>query len=301
MELTTHRIFADKVLKVRNRPNWLLLSLVLVSVATGEVLPVLFTHLFTAGSRGSIIMTNYVIIVSQVVPAFIMPSYHLQLSGRLTWFVRSVMWLTAPAVAVPAYALRKLRSRHTPHEDVMDGLLSLTELKEYIQIHEEGEGYGGTLEEHVGEKIRSLLDSQINKAATSRLVERAASWTSELSGSVASASIHSLHHDGSTAINGESTTEPTSMGSHRQEGSTAIENIPAPGLKKRGERSTESHETIVTVVPMQVPQQAVIKDPIHGSSYTVSSEYLALCDLNRPRQDFSVKNNRDYPQFDVGL
>ena len=38
------RILAGKVLKVRNRPDWLLLSLMFVSIATAELLPVLWTH-----------------------------------------------------------------------------------------------------------------------------------------------------------------------------------------------------------------------------------------------------------------
>ena len=259
----THRVYAGKVLKVRNRPDWLLLSLVVVSVAITEVLPMFWSHLFAAGSFSSYLATNFVIFSSQVGPTFVMPMFHLEVSGRFTWFVRLVMWLTAPVSMVPAYALRRLRKwRKRGHDIHMDGLLPLDELKEYIHLHEKGQGYGGTLDDRVGETMKNLLEEQMSREASSSNNETEGSRPIQSSGSVSSTSLQLLHLEESMSIDAESTIRPTSNRSHRQEGSTAIEDAPAPGLRKRGEWSTEGHEPVVPVAPMQVPQQAFIKEPL---------------------------------------
>ena len=262
----THRECAGKVLKVRNRPDWLLLSLVAVSVAIGEVLPVLWSHLFLAGTLSSYVTTNVVIIVSQVGPTFVMPIFHLEISGHCTGFVRFIMWFSAPVTMVPAYALRRFRRwRKRGQQAHMDGLLPLDELIEYIHLHEKGQGYGGTLDNHVGKAMRDLMEAQISSESSSRHVETEVSWSIQSS---ASASVQSLHLEGSTAIDAESANGSTNIRSHHQEGSTALEDVHAPGLKKRGDRNTEGHEPLFPV--MRIPQQALIKDPIHGSPIPVN-------------------------------
>ena len=47
-------------------------------------------------------------------------------------------------------------------------LQSMYDLKEYIHIHEEGEGHGGWLDRQIGENIRSLLDGEVSGEAFSR-------------------------------------------------------------------------------------------------------------------------------------
>ena len=187
----TYRICAGKVLKVRNRPHWLLLSLVAVSVAIGEVLPVLWSHLFLTGTLSSYVTTNIVIIVSQLGPMFVMPFFHLEISGRCTWFVRFIMWFSAPVTMVPAYALRRFRRwRKRGQQAHMDGLLPLDELKEYIHLHEKGQGYGGTLDSHVRKAIRDLMEAWISSESSSTHFQTAWSWSIQSS---ASASVQSLH------------------------------------------------------------------------------------------------------------
>ena len=287
--LMTHRMFAGKVLKVRNRPDWLLLSLVAVSVVIAEVLPIFWSHLFMAGSTASYIMTNIVIFISQVGPTFVMPVFHLEISGRFTWFVRLIMWLSAPVTVIPAYALRRLRRwRKRGQKAHMDGLLPLNELVEYIHLHEKGQGYGGTLDDHVGTAIRKLIEEQLSDEASSRRVETEGSWS--VSEGIGSTSLQSLHLEGSMAIATESTVGPTGIGSHQQEGSTGIEDVPVSGLRKRGERSTEGHEPFVPV--MQVPQQALIKEPIHRSPPPVNHRYVeqGALDGQALRRDFPFQN-----------
>ena len=157
----------------------------------------------------------------------------------------------------------------------MDGLLPLDELIEYILLHEKGQGYGGTLDNHVGKAMRDLMEAQISSESSSRHVETAGSWSIQSS---APASVQSLHPGGSTAIDTESVVGSTDIRSHRQEGSTAVEDVHAPGLKKRGDRNTEGHEPVLP--SMRVPQQALIKDPVHGSSIPANDRYMGQIALN---------------------
>lgn len=289
----THRIFAGKVLKVRNRPDWLLLSLVAVSVAIAEVLPLFWNHLFVGGSIPSYVATNLVILVSQVGPTFVMPVFHLEISGRFTWFVRLIMWFSAPVTVAPAYALRRFRKwRKRGQQARMDGLLPLDELIEYIHLHEKGQGCGGTLDNHVGKAIRTLMEEQVSSEASSIQVETEGSWSIQTSESVSSTSVQSFHLEGSTATDAESAVGPAGIRSHCQEGSTAVEDVPAPGLRKRGERSTEGHEPVVRVPIMRVPQQALIKDPIRESATFVNDRYVEESTLivKVARRDFPAQS-----------
>ena len=288
----THRTCAGKVLKVRNRPDWLLLSLVAVSVAIGVVLPVLWSHLFLAGSLSSYVTTNVVIIVSQIGPTFVMPFFHLEISGRCTWLVRFIMWFSAPVTMVPAYALRRFRRwRKRGQQAHIDGLLPLDELIEYIHLHEKGQGYGGTLDNHVGKTMRDLMEAQISSESSSRHVETDVSWSIQSSNL---ASVQSLHLEASIGIDAESAVGSTDIRSHRQEGSTAIEDVHAPGLKKRSDRNTEGHEPVLPL--MRVPQQALLKDPIHGSSMPVNERCMGRIALNPKalRQEFPLQNISKY-------
>lgn len=286
------RKFAGKVLKVRNRPNWMLLSLLAVSAAIAEALPFFWSHLLEASLKNSYLATNVVILVSQVGPTFVMPVFHLEVSGRFTWLVRCVMWLSAPATVLPAYALRRLKQwRKRGQQAHMDGILPLNELTEFIHLHEKGQGYGGTLDDRVGKMMRNLLEGQISGKAyvetegprsstdvetegprSSVDVETEGSRSTQFTESVRPPSVDSRHEESTTAVVTVDTIRPTSIRSHRQEVSTAIEDVPAPGLRKRGERSTEGYESVVSmqVVSVQIPEQALTKNPSHGSPTLVN-------------------------------
>ena len=280
----THRIFAGKVLKVRNRPDWLLISLVLVSVAIAEALPYFWSHLFSAGNRLSSLANNFVILVSQVGPVFVMPVFHLEVSGRFTWFVRGVMWFTAPATALPAYALRRLKQwKQRGQQAYMEGLLPLDELTEFIHLHEKGQGYGGTLDDHVGKAMRNLLERQVSEVLGVH---------DELEGFRSTQPAESVrqYQDGSTAAENDSTDGPTSIHLHRQDGSTAIEEVPALGLRKRSERSTEAYEPIVSMASMQT-EQALIIDTMRSPN-PANHDYVEQRAANRRprRQDLPLKD-----------
>lgn len=291
--LTPPRNFAGKVLRVRNRPDWLLVSLVVLSVAILEVLPIFWSHLFMASTSTSYITSNIVILVSQVGPTMVMPVFHLEISGRFTWLVRLIMWLCAPVTVLPAYALQRLKQWRKRGQPVhMDGLLPLNELIEFIRLHEKGQKYGGTLDDNAGKAIRFLLEGQILGETSSAHVETEGSRPSHFTESTESTTMQSLHPEGSTTLETQCISGPTRIRSHCQEGSTAIEEIRASGLRKRGERSTEGHEPVVSMIPIEIPEQAILKDPIHGPPTTVSNRYVEPSALNgRPlRRDFPLED-----------
>lgn len=289
----THRVFAGKVLKVRNRPDWLLLSLVFVSVAIAEVLPYFWSHLFAPGDRLSSLANNIVLLVSQVVPVFVMPVFHLEVSGRCTWFVRLVMWSTAPVTVLPAYALRRLkRWKQRSQLAHMEGLLPLDELTEFIRLHEKGQGYGGTLEDHVGKAMRSLLEAQLSVQMSGAHAELEGSQSIQPTESIRLTSVQSLHQEGSTTVEAGSTNGSTSDRSRRQGGSTATEDLPTLGFRKRGERSTESYEPVASMAFMRTKQPRTI-DPMHRSPNPVNSESAERRAPNRRprRQDIPLQDS----------
>ena len=301
--LIRYRRFARKVLKIRNRPDWLLVSLVVVSVIILEVLPIFWGHLFMASRASSYLTSNVVILVSQVGPTFVMPIFHLEISGRCTGLIRLVMWLSAPITLLPAYALRQIKQwRKRGQQPHMDGILPLDELIEFIHLHEKGQGNGGTLEDHVGKAMRDLLKGQISAEASSTHVETGAFQPIQFINSVSSTSVQwcgqdpavgtehtsrptsvlSHGQEESRAIDIETASRPTSIRSHGQEASTAIEDVPVSGLRKRGERSTERYEPVAPMVSMQMSE--LVKDPTHTSSTFVNDRHVGQGTPNARRK-----------------
>ena len=243
----------------------MLCSLVVVSVAIGEILPLLFGHLFSGNSSGSYIMTNLVIIFSQVGPTFVMPVFHLEVIGRITWFIRLIMIFSAPAAVFPAYGLRRIKQWRKRGQPVhLEGLLPPNELIEFIRLHERSQGFGGMVEDHVGMAARNLLEQQISREdpsngdLSSTHIGTEGTEPGHLTESIRSTVNQSLHEEESMTPDIESNPRPSSIRSHCQEGSTAIEDAQVTGLRKRGERSTEGHEPIITVTGVKVPEQAVM-------------------------------------------
>lgn len=226
------RVFAKKVLKVRNRPNWLLFSLVFASIGMSEVLSFLWSHLIKSGNLTTFFLTTlFFSFFGQLLPIAIIPVFHLEFSGRFTWFIRGIMFLMSPIAVVPAYGLRRLRRWKKGNQSYkLDGLLSLEELVAFIHLHEKGKGFGGELTNEVGKKIRRLIEDHILEVETSAPVE------SELSVAPQSSSIGSGSH-------GYTDTVATSIRTHCLEGSTAVEEEDLSGIINRGLGSTHGSES----------------------------------------------------------
>lgn len=155
------RKHAALILQVRNRPNWLLTSLVLASVMVAEGLPLVLDRMFKPSSYGAfVISTIAVALAGEIIPQSIMPLYILEFGGGCIWFVKITMWLMAPIAFPLAYALGLFKTWRTRGQsDKMDGLLQINELVEFIRLHEQCEKNGGVLANEAGLILRTLVEN----------------------------------------------------------------------------------------------------------------------------------------------
>ncbi|MCJ1464658.1 hypothetical protein MMC07_003271 [Pseudocyphellaria aurata] len=152
---------AALILQVRNRPNWLLTSLVLASVMVAEGLPLVLDRLFKPSSYGAFVISSLAVaLAGEIIPQSIMPLYVLEFGGACIWFVKFTMWLMAPIAFPLAYALRLFKvwqTRKQPNK--LDGLLQMNELVEFIRLHEQCEKHGGMLVNEAGLIARTCVEN----------------------------------------------------------------------------------------------------------------------------------------------
>lgn len=155
------RKHAALILQVRNRPNWLLTSLVLASVMVAEGLPLVLDRLFKPSSYGAfIISTLAVALAGEIIPQAVMPLYILEFGGRCIWFVKITMWLMAPIAFPSSSALRLFKAwRPRGHSDKIDGVLQMNELVEFVRLHEQREKHGGVLVNEAGLMVRTFMEN----------------------------------------------------------------------------------------------------------------------------------------------
>lgn len=159
----TPRKNAAKILEVRNRPDWLLTSLILASVMVAEGLPLVLNQLLPSDAIwvSFLVSTTAVALFGEIIPQTVMPLYTLEISGRCMWFVKTVMYLNAIPAFIPAYALRKFRcwrKRKEPYK--MDGIMDMDELMEFVRLHEQSECHGGQLLDEAGTLVRTVMEHQ---------------------------------------------------------------------------------------------------------------------------------------------
>lgn len=163
------RKHARRILALRNRPHWLMVSLVFASVGLAEALPVLVNHIFPPNSWVAYFGCTFAVaIFGTIIPQTLVQVYLLELAGRLVWLIRLVMYAMIIPSAPFAYALRRIRrfrKRHDPPGKV-DGIMSLPEVIEYIDIHAKGTGFGGDIEDSVAGAIKTLIQQQMDRDTT---------------------------------------------------------------------------------------------------------------------------------------
>ena len=193
-------------------------------------------HITRAGSVESFLISTVVVsFVGQIIPQAILPLYILEATGRFVWILRLLMYVLAVPAAIPAYGLRLLkRWRLRDRSGDMEGLLSTEELLEFVRLHEKGENMGGRLDDDLGKMIRSLLQKQLTRDRTLRHLERAeraigASRESRTSDQVL-----------------PETTAITRVPSQSREGSTALEEEEASGMRNRGNRDGQTSGSTAT-------------------------------------------------------
>ena len=127
-----------------------------------EGLPLILDHLFRPGSYVAFTLSTVAVaLLGEIIPQSIMPLYILDIGGRCTWLVKTIMWLMAPIAGPLAYALRafkKWQIRREPNK--VDGILEMDGLVEFVRLHERSEENGGGLIEDTGFFVRTMMENQ---------------------------------------------------------------------------------------------------------------------------------------------
>lgn len=125
---------AETVLKIREKSNLLLCTLLLGNVASYTAMTV-FLDSLTTGVITGLIATALIFIFGEILPQAIFPRYALLIGAKLSWLVWILIVLFYPVSAPIAWLLDKMLGKEPPV------LWSKEELGEIIKYHEDlGDG-----------------------------------------------------------------------------------------------------------------------------------------------------------------
>jgi metal transporter CNNM len=145
------RAYAQKISPVLSNPHRLLVTLLVCNALAAEALP-LFLDRLTDPITAVLVSVTVVLLFGEIIPQAACSAYGLEIGASSAPFVRALMFVTAP-VAVPiAFVLdRVLGHRHT-------ALFRRAELKALVDIHKEGQAFGGQLTADEVQIIKGALD-----------------------------------------------------------------------------------------------------------------------------------------------
>lgn len=148
---------------VRDRPNWLLVTLIITSVLIAQALPISLSYMMPSISTWMtfFLSTTAITLIGEILPQAVVPLWILEIGGRSVWFLRVLMWVLAIPAFLPACALRIARQwRGKKHADRRDGVLDLDELVEFVKLHQISCDLNGPLTDECGSLVRAVLSSQ---------------------------------------------------------------------------------------------------------------------------------------------
>lgn len=156
------REFAKRILKLRSRPNWLLVTLIIACVSVAESIPLSLNFMLRTGSAWLAfgLSTTSVILLGELVPHALVSVFVLEVGGRAFWFLKCLMWFLAVPACIPAYALRRFKRWRGRNQDEKEGLLEVDEMMEFLRLHQHSSGYGGTWTDNCGSMMRAVLSCQ---------------------------------------------------------------------------------------------------------------------------------------------
>lgn len=148
---SAQRACAAKILPVVAKPHRLLVTLLICNAAAAEALPLVLDRL-TDPISAVLLSVTVVLIFGEIIPQAACSAYGLEIGAHSALFVRMLMFLTAPLAAPIAWVLdRVLGHRHT-------ALFRRGELKALVDIHGEGQAFGGQLTSDEVRIIKGALD-----------------------------------------------------------------------------------------------------------------------------------------------
>jgi metal transporter CNNM len=122
--------YAETVLKIREKSNLLLCTLLLGNVASYTAMTVFLDSLTTSVITG-LVATALIFIFGEILPQAIFPRYALLIGAKLSWLVWVLIVLFYPVSAPIAWLLDKMLGKEPPV------LWSKEELGEIIKYHED--------------------------------------------------------------------------------------------------------------------------------------------------------------------
>lgn len=145
------RRLAQRIQPVLSRPHVLLVTLLVCNALAAEALPLVLDRLADPATA-IILSVSVVLLFGEIIPQAACSRYGLEIGAASAPFVRLLMWLTAPVSYPIGWVLdRVLGDRHT-------ALFRRAELKALVDIHREGQEFGGQLSADEVAIIKGALD-----------------------------------------------------------------------------------------------------------------------------------------------
>ena len=123
-------IRAEKVYRVRNRGNLLLVSLLLGNVAVNSIISIMLGNV-AGGVFAAIAATGLIVVFGEIIPQAAFARYALELGARTAWMVEVIIILFYPIAKPMAWILDKVLGEE------MRTIWSKRELEHIIRMHED--------------------------------------------------------------------------------------------------------------------------------------------------------------------
>jgi metal transporter CNNM len=154
---------AKKVYKIREDGNLLLCTLLIGNVAVNSALSI-FLGSIASGFMAGLIATALIVIFGEIIPQATFSRYALLLGSKLSWLVKTLIYILYPVTKPIAFVLDKVLGEEMPT------IYSKHELIELIEDHEESKD--SDLDNDEKKIIRGALlygDKTVNDILTPRI------------------------------------------------------------------------------------------------------------------------------------
>ncbi len=121
---------AERVFKVRQRGNLLLVSLLLGNVAVNAAISIILADV-SSGVVAGVVATGLIVIFGEIIPQATCARYALEVGSRTAWMVELLMFILYPVGKPIAWLLDKILGRE------LRTVWTKKELRHIIQMHED--------------------------------------------------------------------------------------------------------------------------------------------------------------------
>ena len=142
---------AEKILPVIAKPHRLLVTLLVCNAIAAEALPICLDRL-TDPITAIVISVTVVLIFGEIIPQAACSAYGLEIGAQSSLFVQLLMFITSPLAIPIAWVLDKILGHR------QTALFRRAELKALVDIHGEGQQFGGQLTTDEVRIIKGALD-----------------------------------------------------------------------------------------------------------------------------------------------